>query len=90
MNNNLTKVILFVILNLTISVCAFAEKRVSIYVEGDLSAIQEQIVNGAFVGRVTASKNFAVYERNEKFINSVTREHDYQTSGRSQNHKSEK
>lgn len=60
---------------------AFAEKKVSIYIEGNLSNLQEQIVNGAFNSRITSIKDFSVFDRNDKFINSVTREHDYQTSG---------
>lgn len=76
-----TKFLLILSIVLTLSVNAYAEKKVSIFIEGDLSNLQEQIVYGAFMNRVVSNKNYAVFERNEIFIKSITREHDYQTSG---------
>lgn len=67
---------------LSLSVKMQAAKSVSVFIEGNLSMIQEQIVDNAFMARLSSSvKEFSVYERNEAFIKAVTREHDFQTSG---------
>lgn len=58
-----------------------AAEKVSVYVEGNVSKLQEQIVNNAFMSRLSSTKDFVAYERNETFINAITREHDYQVSG---------
>lgn len=55
--------------------------NVSVFVEGNLTKLQEQIVNGAFMNRLSTAKGFAVFERSDIFINAINKEHDYQVSG---------
>lgn len=69
---------------LFISIAAFmasAQKTVSVFVEGNLDKLQEQIVNSAFMSRLSSSNGYSVFERSETFINAVNREHDYEVSG---------
>jgi len=58
-----------------------AVDKVSVVVEGQLTETQEQIVNSAFTARLSSSKDFTVFERNDTFLNALTREQDYQVSG---------
>lgn len=60
---------------------SFAAEKVSVFVEGNLSALQEQIVNNAFMYRLSSCKDYTVFERNETVLKAITREHDYQVSG---------
>lgn len=58
-----------------------AVEKVSVLVEGNLTPLQEQIVNNAFMSRLSQSKSYIAYERNDSFLKSITREHDFQVSG---------
>ncbi len=55
--------------------------KVAVFVEGDLTKVQKEIVNSAFVSRLSMTKDYSIYERSETFINAITREHDYEVSG---------
>ena len=77
-----------ILLFLTLVLCAFcttvayaSPKSVAIYVEGDVSQAQESIINSAISARMIQYRGYAIYERNEAFIDAVNREHDYQVSG---------
>ena len=56
-------------------------KSIAVYVEGNLSKIQEQIVNNAFTSRISSTKGYKAFERNSVFINAVNKEHDFQVAG---------
>lgn len=58
-----------------------ASKKVAVYVEGDLCKNEKAIVSSAFLARITGNKDFKPFERNESFINALTKESDYQLSG---------
>lgn len=71
--------IIFIILG-----CSFKAKasdKVSVFIEGSLSELQEQIVNNAFMSRLSSTKTYSVFERSELFIDALNQEHDYQVSG---------
>lgn len=61
---------------------AFAQtKKVAVYVEGEVSNKVKSIVNSAVLARMSGNKGYAPFERNEAFINALTKEQDYQLSG---------
>ncbi len=64
-----------------VSIMASAQKKVSVFVEGNLTKLQEQIVNNAFMSKLSSSHLYSTYERSDNFINAINREHDYQVSG---------
>lgn len=66
---------------LCVSFTVEAKDKVAVFVEGNVNAVQEQIVNNAFMSRLSSSSRLVVLERNNLFLNAITREHDYQTSG---------
>lgn len=57
------------------------KKDVAVYVEGDVTKSQIQIISSSFMDRITQNRNYAAYERNEAFLNAITKEHDFQLSG---------
>lgn len=69
------------VMMLAVSVKVNAEEKVSVFVEGNISELQQQIVNNSFMSRLSGSKAFTVFERNDSFLNAVTREQDYQVGG---------
>ena len=76
---HLFSLIIYIILG-----CSFTSKasdKVSVFIEGSLSELQEQIVNNAFMSRLSSTKTYSVFERSELFIDALNQEHDYQVSG---------
>ena len=58
-----------------------ASKKVAVYVEGSMSNSNKSIVSSAVIARLSGNKDYTPFERNETFINSLSREQDYQLSG---------
>lgn len=64
-----------------VGIMASAQKKVSVFVEGNLNKLQEQIINNAFMSKMSSSCAYLPFERSESFINAVNHEHDYEVSG---------
>lgn len=62
-------------------VSAAPSKSVAIYVEGEISREDCNIVSSAALSRLSGNKEYECYERNEVFQNALMKEHDYQLSG---------
>lgn len=61
---------------------AYAQtKKVAVYVEGKIGNDDKSIVSSAVLARMSGNKEYAPFERNEAFIDALTREQDYQLSG---------
>ena len=58
-----------------------ADRKVAVYVEGQISRAENQIISSAILSRISSNKEYTAFERNEAFINSLNKEQDYQTSG---------
>lgn len=58
-----------------------AGKKVAVYVEGDMSEADKSIVSSAVLSRLSGNKEYRAFERNDAFINALTKEQDYQLSG---------
>lgn len=61
--------------------CMAAEKKVAVYVEGNVSKSEKEIVYSSVMARMSGSKDYTLFERNETFIKALTKEQDYQVSG---------
>ena len=76
-----------VLILLVFSCVMFAEstyaqtKKVAVYVEGKISNDNKSIVSDAVLSRMSGTKEYAPFERNEAFIDALTKEQDYQLSG---------
>ena len=71
---------------LTLVFCAFAQpaiaaKKVAVYVEGEISQDDKAIISSSVLARLSNTKDYTAYERNEAFINSLNKEQDFQLSG---------
>ncbi|MCH5320000.1 MAG: hypothetical protein J1E38_09890 [Paramuribaculum sp.] len=80
------KIGLFLSLMLAVLFCAqglwaASPKKVAVYVEGDVTTGEANVVNSAVMSRVSNSKDYQGFERNREFINALMKEHDYQLSG---------
>lgn len=60
---------------------AIAAKKVAIYVEGEISQDDKAIISSSVLARLSSTKDYTAYERNEAFINSLNKEQDFQLSG---------
>ncbi|MDE6006476.1 MAG: hypothetical protein K2G67_02860 [Muribaculaceae bacterium] len=80
MNRGLT-LMLIIICSIISFAANAAPKTVAIYVDGDITRAQNQIVNSAISERMMQYPSYAIFERNETFINAINQEHDYQLSG---------
>lgn len=60
-----------------IAVC----KKVAVYVEGEISRSDKDIVSSAALARLYGNKDFIPFERNSTFIKALDKEQDYQVSG---------
>lgn len=58
-----------------------ASKKVAVYVEGQMSKAEKSIVSSAVLSRISSSKDYTAFERNEAFISAMIKEQDYQLSG---------
>lgn len=58
-----------------------AQKSVAVYVCGDISTGDADIVSSAALSRLSGNKNYVCYERNNDFINAMYKEQDYQLGG---------
>ncbi len=58
-----------------------APKKVAVYVEGHMSKGDKSIVSSAVLSRVSSSRDYIAFERNEAFISALIKEEDYQLSG---------
>ena len=78
---------LSVLILLVFSCVMFAEgayaqtKKVAVYVEGKIDSEDKSIISTAVLARMSGNKAYAPFERNEAFIEALTKEHDYQLSG---------
>ncbi len=57
------------------------EKKVAVFVEGNITVSQKSMVNSAIMARLSGNKNYRTFERNDAFLRAVEKEHDYQLSG---------
>ena len=55
--------------------------KVAVYVSGNLSKINKQIVTSEVNEWITRSNNYAAFERAAEYLEELTKEEDYQTSG---------
>lgn len=79
---NMKKLLIIWIFAAFASISTFATtKSVAVYVEGDVTDAQEQIISSAIAARMTQYRNYEIFERNEAFINALNKEHDFQLSG---------
>lgn len=60
---------------------ASARRATAVFIEGDVSNGQEQVINSAFVSRLVKNKQYSLFERNEAFIEALNKEHDFELSG---------
>lgn len=60
---------------------AASPKKVAVYVEGNISNSQKSMINSAVMSRISSSKDYVCFERNENFLKALTKEEDYQTGG---------
>lgn len=60
---------------------AFAQKKVAVYAEGEISNDDKLTVCSAVLARMSGNKDYIPYERNEAFVNALDKEQDYQLSG---------
>lgn len=58
-----------------------ANKKIAVYVEGNITKEQKSIVNSAIMSRLSGNKEYRVFERNDSFLRALDHEHDYQLSG---------
>lgn len=58
-----------------------APKKVAVFVEGNINAEQESMINSAVMARLSGNRDFRVFERNANFLRALQREHDYELSG---------
>lgn len=58
-----------------------AAKKVAVYVEGKMCASDRQIVSSGVLARISGSKEYTAFERNDAFINALNSEQDFQMSG---------
>lgn len=58
-----------------------APKKVAVYVTGDISHENRSTVSSAVLARMSGNKDFEAYERNDKFVDVLDKEQDYQVSG---------
>lgn len=78
---------IYVLTLLVFSCVLFAEsayaqnRKVAVYVEGEISNDYKSIVSSAVLARMSGNKKYIPCERNEAFIEALTKEQDYQLSG---------
>ena len=58
-----------------------AAKKVAVVVAGNITAEQKSMVNSAIMGRLSGNKEYKVFERNDAFVKSLEKEHDFQLGG---------
>ncbi len=58
-----------------------APKKVAVYTTGQVSSTDKSIINSAVIGRLSDSKEYTAFERNEAFMDALNSEQDYQVSG---------
>ncbi|MDE7407541.1 MAG: CsgG/HfaB family protein, partial [Muribaculaceae bacterium] len=58
-----------------------AGKKVAVFVEGNITREQKQMVNSAVMSRLSGNGEYRAFERNGTFLKALEREHDYQLSG---------
>lgn len=58
-----------------------APKKVAVYTTGQISSTDKSIINSAVIGRLSESKDYTAFERNEAFMDALNSEQDYQVSG---------
>ena len=56
-------------------------KKVAVYTTGQVSSPDKSIINSAVIGRLSESKDYTAFERNEAFMDALNSEQDYQVSG---------
>lgn len=57
------------------------KNKVAVYVSGNLSKVNKQIVVSEVNEWITRSGNYAAFERATEYLEELTKEQDYQTSG---------
>ena len=60
---------------------AASAKKVAVYVEGDITSSERSVVNSAVMARISGSKDYVCFERNESFLRALAKEGDFQLSG---------
>lgn len=78
----------FLLLALQIVLCTFcifsiqAKSTVAVYVQGkSLSTDEKSMISSAVLSRMSSNSNYIPYERDDSFLDAVTKEHDFQLSG---------
>ncbi|MDE6832207.1 MAG: hypothetical protein K2J07_05705 [Muribaculaceae bacterium] len=67
---------------LLICIMAFAApKKMAVYVDGDATKSQKTIVSSCVLARMSGSKDYSPFERNDAFLKALTKEQDFQLSG---------
>ena len=56
-------------------------KKVAVYTTGQVSSTDKSIINSAVIGRLSESKDYTAFERNEAFMDALNSEQYYQVSG---------
>lgn len=58
-----------------------AQKKVAVYVEGEISKEDKSIINSSVLARISGNKEYKAFERNSAFVSALDKEQDYQVSG---------
>lgn len=58
-----------------------AVKRVAVVVTGNITGEQKSMINSAIMDRLSGNKEYKVFERNDAFVKSLEKEHDFQLGG---------
>lgn len=56
-------------------------KKIAVYVEGNVSKQTRSVITSAAMARLSGSKDYKTFERNETFLRALIKEHDYELSG---------
>ena len=65
----------------SVMIAVAAPHKVAVYVEGNISSTEKASVNSAVLSRMSGNKEYQPFERNKAFLNALTKEVNYQTSG---------
>ncbi len=59
----------------------YAQGKVAIYVDGSIDESCKSVISAKVSSRISRGKDYVVMERNDKFLDVLVREQDYQVSG---------
>lgn len=60
---------------------AASRKKVAVYVEGDVTPSERQIVSASVIARLSSSDDYVAFERNDRFTKALDKEQDCQVAG---------